>query len=96
MLLDHGCHVQAYDPAAENNMRKIFPTITYTESAYEALTGADACLLMTEWPEFKELDLAIMGQIMTSKILIDMRGIFTKQSAPRQVLLLTLSDKKQI
>jgi UDPglucose 6-dehydrogenase len=54
-LLDSGASVAAYDPKAGENMRKIYPGISYYSSAGEALQGADACLIMTEWPEFRSL-----------------------------------------
>ena len=74
-LLAHGAFVRAYDPIAADNMRKEFPQLHYTSSAYEALEGADACLVMTEWPEFKELNVEYMAQLMHQKIVIDMRDI---------------------
>ncbi|MEA1945549.1 MAG: UDP-glucose/GDP-mannose dehydrogenase family protein [Euryarchaeota archaeon] len=55
-LLNLGAQVSAYDPLAEPNMRKIFPEIDYRESAPDALNDADACLIMTEWDEFRSLD----------------------------------------
>ncbi|HDD72634.1 MAG TPA: UDP-glucose/GDP-mannose dehydrogenase family protein [Candidatus Aenigmarchaeota archaeon] len=54
-LLKSGAEVRAYDPKAVFNFRKLFPNITYCESARDALKGSDACLVLTEWPEFREL-----------------------------------------
>ena len=48
--------ISAYDPMATENMKRIFPTIEYSEKAEDALKGADACLVMTEWDEFKQLE----------------------------------------
>lgn len=55
-LVQKGARVAAYDPMAVTNMRHIFPSIEYCSSAADALTGADGCLVMTEWPEFSRLD----------------------------------------
>jgi len=54
-LLRYGARVRAYDPRAAENFRKVSPRAGYFRSAQEALKGADACLVLTEWPEFREL-----------------------------------------
>jgi len=54
-LLRYGARVRAYDPRAAENFRKISLRVGYFRSAQEALKGADACLILTEWPEFREL-----------------------------------------
>ncbi|WP_214044015.1 UDP-glucose/GDP-mannose dehydrogenase family protein [Methanomethylovorans sp.] len=55
-LLRKKALVTAYDPMATEHMKKVFPNITYCDSAAEALQDADACLLMTEWDQFRRLD----------------------------------------
>jgi UDPglucose 6-dehydrogenase len=54
-LLDRGAIISAYDPMAADNMKKIYPGIEYCDSAILALESADACLVMTEWDEFRSL-----------------------------------------
>ena len=54
-LLRYGARVKAYDPKAAENFRKVSPRVGYPKSVQEALKGADACLVLTEWPEFREL-----------------------------------------
>jgi UDPglucose 6-dehydrogenase len=54
-LLKNSANVRAYDPKAVYNFRRLFPKIRYTESAKEAIRGADACLVLTEWKEFRDL-----------------------------------------
>jgi UDPglucose 6-dehydrogenase len=54
-LLRCGARVGAYDPKAAENFKKVSPRVGYFRSAREALKGADACLVLTEWPEFREL-----------------------------------------
>ena len=75
MLLDLGAHVQAYDPAATENMKRLFPDIVYCSSPYDAVVAADACIVLTEWAEFKALDLEKIASLMHAKIVVDMRGI---------------------
>ena len=72
-LLNLGAQVSAYDPLAEPNMRKIFPEIDYCESALDALNGADACLIMTEWDEFRSLDKEF--DAMKNLVVIDGRRV---------------------
>jgi len=74
-LLGDGAHVAAYDPLAAVNMRQIFPDIEYCDSALEALRGADACLVMTEWQEFRNLDKEF--DQMRTRIIIEGRQILS-------------------
>jgi len=71
--------VVAFDPMAVPNMQKIFPSIVYASSAGEALNGADGCLVMTEWPEFKKIDKEF--DLMAHKIVIEGRRILSWKGA---------------
>lgn len=75
MLLEHGAHIKTYDPAAMENMRQIFPNITYCNSLYEAVTDADAIIIMTEWDEFKQMDLARVSNLVRERVIVDARNI---------------------
>lgn len=75
MLTDKGAKVFAYDPAANENMHSVFPNIRYHSSAKDALKDADACLVMTEWDEFKKLDGEF--KVMKNRIVIDGRKVIT-------------------
>ena len=55
-LLDRGARVLAYDPMARERFRQVHPQIDYSESAAEVVSGTDATVIVTEWPEFEELD----------------------------------------
>ena len=57
-----GAHVRAYDPVAEGEARKLIRGVAFKESAADAVDGADAVVLVTEWPEFAELDLAAVAE----------------------------------
>jgi UDPglucose 6-dehydrogenase len=76
-LLDHQVHIKAYDPEATKNMRVLFPDITYCTSLYEAVTGADAAIIMTEWDEFKCMDLVQVKSLMRQHYIIDARNILS-------------------
>lgn len=74
-LLQRGAHISAYDPMAVPNMRQVFPEIEYCLCAADALSGADGCLVMTEWPEFSRLDKEF--DLMAHRIIIEGRRILT-------------------
>ncbi len=70
-LLDSGAKVSAYDPMANENMKKLFGDVEYQSNVSDALKGAYACLVMTEWDEFKALDKEF--DVMENKLIIDGR-----------------------
>ena len=70
-LLGMGASVAAYDPLAAENMRAVFPDVEYCQSAADALSGTDGCLIMTEWDEFGSLDLEF--DAMNEIVVIDGR-----------------------
>ena len=74
-LLEHGAVISAYDPMALESMKKIFPGINYHTNAGDALTGADACLVLTEWPEFSKLNDEF--NLMKSRVIIEGRKILS-------------------
>ncbi len=73
-LLAEGVDVVAFDPVAVENTKAVLPTIGYADSAMEALEGADACVLVTEWPEFVHLDWARAKETMRRPVIIDGRN----------------------
>jgi len=79
-LLQEGAVLQIYDPQAMSEVQRIYPSeagrISYVSSAYEAARGADALLLLTEWPEFKDLDMAEIRRTMRLPMLLDGRNLF--------------------
>jgi UDPglucose 6-dehydrogenase len=76
MLKDEEAKVRAYDPKAMDNAREIIKGIEYFGNAYEAANGADAIIIVTEWDEFKTLDLMKIKQILRSPVIIDGRNLF--------------------
>ena len=76
-LLAAGALVQAYDPQAEAAARVIFgDRITYAARSYDALEGADALAIVTEWNEFREPDFARMRLLMRTPVIFDGRNVF--------------------
>jgi UDPglucose 6-dehydrogenase len=84
-LLQQGATVTAYDPVAINEAKKYLGnTITYTQSAYEALHHADALALLTEWSEFRVLDYAKMKALMQNPVIFDGRNIYDPKELQQQ------------
>ncbi|QIY84257.1 UDP-glucose/GDP-mannose dehydrogenase family protein [Chryseobacterium sp. NEB161] len=82
LLLEKGAEVVAYDNIAEANVRKIFgDKITYAKDMYAALDHADALLIATEWPEFKNPNFALMAEKMNNKAIFDGRNMFPLELA---------------
>jgi len=76
-LLKEGAEVVAYDPEAMGNVKKIYgDKIKLTEEAYEALDGADALMIMTEWSLFRTPDFEIMAQKLKNKAIFDGRNLY--------------------
>ncbi|WP_328451739.1 UDP-glucose/GDP-mannose dehydrogenase family protein [Streptomyces sp. NBC_00386] len=69
-----GGQVTVYDPKGMENAKRLFPTLGYAGSAVEAVRGADVVLHLTEWREFRELDPAVLGEAVTSRVLLDGRN----------------------
>jgi len=77
-LLTAGATVQAYDPEAAHVARRLFGNrITYSRSNYDALKGADALAIVTEWNEFRRPDFARVRELMRSPVIFDGRNLFT-------------------
>jgi UDPglucose 6-dehydrogenase len=75
-LLDDGAKVRAYDPVAMSEAKKLLPDIEYAEDEYTAVTSADALVFVTEWNQFRALDLARIRDLMTTPKVADLRNIY--------------------
>jgi len=69
-----GAKVRAYDPVAEGEARKMMVGVEFADSALDALAGADACVIVTEWPEFAELDWGDAAARMAGTLVVDGRN----------------------
>jgi UDPglucose 6-dehydrogenase len=76
-LLARGAKVQAFDPEATHVAKRIFKSrITYARNSYDALKGADALLVVTEWNEFREPDFGRMKKLLKAPVIFDGRNIY--------------------
>jgi UDPglucose 6-dehydrogenase len=75
-----GASVRAYDPIAEEEARKLMSGVEFAGSALEAVEGADACIVVTEWPEFAELEWATVAERMAGRLVVDGRNFVDADS----------------
>jgi UDPglucose 6-dehydrogenase len=75
-LVQKGAHVRAYDPVAIENARRVMPEIEYVDSPYAAAEGVDALVVLTQWNEFKQVDLERVAQSMRRPLLVDGRNLY--------------------
>src|SRR5215813_8829236 len=79
-LHDLGAKVRAYDPIGMEQAKKVLPELTYCEDAYECAKGADALVIVTEWEQFRALDLDQLKQVMNERpAVVDLRNIYPPQ-----------------
>jgi UDPglucose 6-dehydrogenase len=76
MLLERGATVKAYDPEGQDNAKALLPGVTWCQSASEALDGSDMLVVLTEWNEFRALDLGEVKSAMAGNVIVDLRNIF--------------------
>ena len=74
-LLKKGVSVQAYDPQGIDNMKEKFPEVSYMKSTEDAVRGADLVVVLTDWHEFRAMDIGRVSQLVNQKILLDTRNI---------------------
>ena len=75
-LQEAGAVIQAYDPAGMHEAEKLMPGITWCPDAYAALTGVDCGLILTEWNEFRALQIDRVRSIMAQPVLVDLRNVY--------------------
>jgi UDPglucose 6-dehydrogenase len=75
-LLAAGATIRAFDPAGIAEAQKLLPELVYCPDAYAAIAGAEALVLLTEWNEFRALDLARVGRLLTRPLVVDLRNIY--------------------
>ncbi|OGD85754.1 hypothetical protein A2164_01955 [Candidatus Curtissbacteria bacterium RBG_13_35_7] len=77
-LLNLKAQITAYDPQAMPNCKKIIPKIKYAKNLYDAITNQDALVIVTEWPEFSQIDLKRAKKLLKNPVIIDGRNILDK------------------
>ena len=80
-LIERGAAVSAYDPVAREQAEKIFDGIEFAADAYAAAADSDALVIVTEWDEFRALDLDKIAGILRGKVLVDLRNVYDRGEA---------------
>ena len=80
-LVERGAEVIAYDPVARQQAEQVLEGISFADDAHAAAAGADAVVIVTEWDEFRALDLEQMARSMRGKALIDLRNVYDRAEA---------------
>jgi len=75
-LMKRGARVRAFDPAAMENTKAVFPQLAYARDAYDCAAGADFVVLATEWNEFRALDLDALGRALSARVMVDLRNVY--------------------
>jgi UDPglucose 6-dehydrogenase len=75
-LIAAGATIRAFDPAGVAEAKKLLPELIYCPDAYTAIAGADALVLLTEWNEFRALDLARVARLLKRPFVVDLRNIY--------------------
>jgi UDPglucose 6-dehydrogenase len=75
-LLAEGAKVKAFDPAAMEETRTVFPNIEFGKDSYDVAKGCDALVLVTEWNQFRRLDLERVKGLLKSPVFIDLRNVY--------------------
>jgi UDPglucose 6-dehydrogenase len=76
-LVEEGANVRASDPEAMERTKTLFPQVQYHQDPFEALRGADAALVCTEWDVFRTLDWVRAGKLMSRKLVVDGRNLYS-------------------
>jgi UDPglucose 6-dehydrogenase len=79
-LQRRGVRVRAYDPVVREGAAGLPARVTFAENAYDAAKGADALVIVTEWNEFRRLDLARIRRVMRRRAIVDLRNIYDPAS----------------
>jgi UDPglucose 6-dehydrogenase len=82
-LLDKGAEVVAYDPEGMAMAQQMIDGIDYAGNAYDVAEGADAIVLITEWSEFRSLDLVRLKATMRAPVFIDLRNVYRRKELER-------------
>lgn len=81
MLQERGATVRVYDPQGQKQAEPLLPGVTWCADANDAILGADVAVVLTEWNEFRALDLKAARARMSGDVLVDLRNIFSADAA---------------
>jgi UDPglucose 6-dehydrogenase len=93
-LQDAGASVKAYDPEGVEQASKMLTNVEFSDSPYAAADGADALVIVTEWDEFRALDLGRMKGLLNEPLLVDLRNIYPAEEAKKAGFTLVGVGKK--
>ena len=79
-LVKAGARVRVYDPAAMESARRLLPDVVYCEDEYEAARGSDGLVVVTEWNQFRSLDMERLHQAMREPNIIDLRNLYEPET----------------
>ncbi len=82
-LIERGAEVSAFDPVAREQAERLISGVAFTDDAEGAARGADALVIVTEWDEFRALDLAAIAGTMRGHTLVDLRNVYERAEAER-------------
>ena len=82
-LQDMGAEVRVFDPVGMEQARKVFENVTFCESAYDCARGSHAVVIVTEWEQFRALDLKRLASIMECPVIVDLRNIYSPEEVMR-------------
>ena len=80
-LQSEGATIRAFDPEAMDEAREHLTDVEYTDGPYATADGADALVIVTEWEDFRALDLARLKTVMAAPVLVDLRNVYTADAA---------------
>ena len=82
-LGDMGAKIRAFDPAAMDQARAVFPDLGYCDNVYDCAGGADAIVIATEWEQFRALDFDRLRDVMACPVVVDLRNIYRPEEMTR-------------
>src|SRR5438270_279861 len=80
-LIERGAEVDAFDPVARHQAEQVLSGVDFADDAYAAAEGADAIVIVTEWDEFRALDLERIAASLRGKVLVDLRNVYDRSEA---------------
>jgi UDPglucose 6-dehydrogenase len=84
-LVEGGAKVKAFDPVAMDNAREMLPTeLQYCEDSYDAADGADAMIIVTEWNQFRSLDMERVRSLLKQPVVVDLRNLYDPRRMKEQ------------
>jgi len=82
-LQEGGADIHAVDPQGMKEAQKVLKDVTYENDPYSAVKGADAVVIMTEWNEYRAIDLVKLKELMKGNVFIDLRDIYSPESVTK-------------